>query len=70
MPTPMSQKSTQSEIRERFDRDVERFSNLITGQQATMDAPLVMDIITQAAKQLHPMPKEYWMWAVAQAIIP
>jgi len=53
----MSQKSTQSEIRERFDRDVERFSNLITGQQATMDAPLVMDIITQAAKTATPHAK-------------
>jgi len=33
---------------------VERFSNLITGQQATIDAPLVMDLITQAAKEATP----------------
>jgi tRNA (cmo5U34)-methyltransferase len=54
MPTPMNQKSTTTEIRERFDRDVERFSNLILGQQATMDAPLVMDLITQAAERATP----------------
>ena len=54
----MTQKSTTSEIRERFDMDVERFSNLITGQQATMDAPLVMDLITQAAKTATPHAKK------------
>lgn len=57
MRTPMEKKSTTSEIRERFDKDVERFSNLITGQQATMDAPLVMDLITQAAKTATPHAK-------------
>ena len=36
-------------IKDRFDHDVERFSNLETGQTATVDAPLVMDLITQAA---------------------
>ena len=43
------QKSSISEIRARFDNDVERFSNLETGQQATIDAPLFMELITQAA---------------------
>lgn len=57
MKTPMHQKSTILEIRERFDHDVERFSNLITGQQATMDAPLVMDLITQSAKTVTPHAK-------------
>ena len=42
-------KSSLSEIRERFDADVERFSNLETGQQATIDAPLAMELITRAA---------------------
>ena len=42
-------KSTLSEIRARFDADVERFANLETGQQATVDAPLTMELITQAA---------------------
>lgn len=44
-----SQKSTLEEIRQRFDNDVERFSNLETGQAATIDAPLAMELITQAA---------------------
>lgn len=44
-----SQKSTVDEIRTRFDNDVERFSNLETGQSATIDAPLAMDLITRAA---------------------
>ncbi|MEM9415296.1 MAG: class I SAM-dependent methyltransferase [Planctomycetota bacterium] len=45
----MSDKSTVDEIRERFDNDVERFSNLETGQTATMDARLLMELVTQAA---------------------
>ena len=50
----MNQKSTIEEIRQRFDNDVERFSNLETGQSATMDAPLVLDLIVQAAKATTP----------------
>jgi tRNA (cmo5U34)-methyltransferase len=42
-------KSTVDEIRSRFDADVERFSNLETGQSATVDAPLAMELITRAA---------------------
>jgi len=37
-----SGKSTVDEIRSRFDADVERFSNLTTGQSATIDAPLAI----------------------------
>jgi len=44
-----AQKSTVQQIRERFDQDVERFSNLETGQKSTIDAPLAMELITQAA---------------------
>ncbi len=44
-----SNKATLDDIRERFDKDVERFSNLETGQTATIDAPLAMELITQAA---------------------
>ncbi len=44
-----SHKSSIEEIRQRFDGDVERFSNLETGQSATMDAPLAMELITRAA---------------------
>jgi tRNA (cmo5U34)-methyltransferase len=54
MTTPLNQKSTTDEIRERFDRDVERFSNLETGQTATIDAPLAMELITQAACRATP----------------
>lgn len=49
MPIPIHQKSSIEEIRERFDNDVERFSNLETGQSATIDAVLAMDLITAAA---------------------
>lgn len=49
MSKSLSEKSTVDEIRARFDADVERFSNLETGQSATMDAPLSMELITQAA---------------------
>lgn len=42
-------KSTVEEIRDRFDNDVERFSNLETGQAVTIDAPLHLELLTQAA---------------------
>ena len=48
-PTPLHRKSTTEEIRTRFDNDVERFSELETGQVATIDAPLAMELITSAA---------------------
>ena len=38
-------KFTVEEIQRRFDNDVERFSNLETGQQATIDAALVLDLV-------------------------
>ena len=47
-------KSTVEQIRERFDNDVERFSNLETGQTATIDAPLAMERVTQAAAAVTP----------------
>lgn len=49
MNTPLDAKSTVDDIRNRFDSDVERFSNLQTGQSATIDAPLAMELITEAA---------------------
>ena len=49
MSRSLEQKSTLEEIRKRFDNDVARFSNLETGQSATIDAPLAMELITQAA---------------------
>lgn len=47
-------KSTVDEIRQRFDNDVERFSQLETGQSATVDAPLVLELVTQAAAAVTP----------------
>jgi tRNA (cmo5U34)-methyltransferase len=47
-------KSTVQQIRERFDNDVERFSNLETGQTATMDSALVLNLIAEAASKANP----------------
>ena len=47
-------KSSVDEIRQRFDADVERFSNLETGQSATVDAPLAMQLVAQAAAAVTP----------------
>lgn len=49
-----SSKSTVQEIKERFDQDVERFSNLNTGQQTTIDATLNMDLIIDSIVALSP----------------
>lgn len=53
----MRAKSTVDQIRQRFDNDVERFSNVETGQTATMDAPLILDVIAQAATATTPTAK-------------
>ena len=47
-------KSTTTDIETRFDADVDRISNLETGQTATIDAPLAMQLITEAAVRLTP----------------
>jgi tRNA (cmo5U34)-methyltransferase len=49
-----SQKASVEEIRDRFDRDVERFSNLETGQTATIDAALALDLIARSAAAATP----------------
>lgn len=54
MANAYQQKSSVEDIRKRFDADVERFSNLDTGQTATVDAVLVLDLIAQAAQKLVP----------------
>lgn len=58
MTTDYSGKANNEEIRTRFDNDVERFSNLETGQQTTIDAPLTMELCTEAAKYISPNAKE------------
>lgn len=49
MPRPLHEKSTVEQIRQRFDADVERFSKLETGQQAAMDAGLILDVVARSA---------------------
>ena len=47
-------KSTPEEIRRRFDADVERFSNLETGQTAAIDSPLMLELVARAAAAINP----------------
>ena len=58
MNASLDKKSSVREIKERFDNDVERFSNLVTGQRATVDAPLAMELVTQAARHSTPHVKK------------
>lgn len=50
-------KSTIKEIKERFDSDVERFSNLDTGQVATIDAKISLELLTETSKRIVPNAK-------------
>jgi len=50
----VNNKSTTTEIRERFDKDVERFSNLDSGQVSTIDAKISLELITEAARRIRP----------------
>jgi tRNA (cmo5U34)-methyltransferase len=45
----VNRKSSVAEIRARFDADVDRFSNLETGQSAAIDSPLCLERIAEAA---------------------
>lgn len=54
MATPLHAKSSVEAIRARFDADVDRFANLQTGQQAVMDAPLMMTLLARAAAAVTP----------------
>ena len=47
-------KSTVQQIRERFDKDVERFSNLETGQSAQIDSPLALELVAHSAAATAP----------------
>lgn len=47
-------KSSVAEIRARFDGDVERFSNLDTGQVTTVDAALCLELVARAATATAP----------------
>jgi|SRR5690606_17849398 len=47
-------KSTIKEIEERFNHDVERFSNLEIGQQSTVDVSINMELITEGIARRYP----------------
>ena len=47
-------KSSVEQIRQRFDADVERFSNLETGQTASIDSPLCLELVSEAAATVTP----------------
>jgi len=48
------EKSTIKEIEARFDKDVERFSNIDTGQVTVIDAQISLELLTEAAKRITP----------------
>lgn len=50
----MHNKSTIEEIEERFDNDVERFSNLETAQLTTLDAAFNLELMTEAIARQYP----------------
>jgi tRNA (cmo5U34)-methyltransferase len=50
-------KSTLTEIQQRFDNEVARFSNLETGQISTVDATLSLELLTQVATSVCPEAK-------------
>src|SRR5204863_7844622 len=47
-------KSTVQQIRERFDKDVERFSRLEIGNTAQVDSVLSLELIARAAAVMNP----------------
>lgn len=55
---PATSKSSVEEIRNRFDHDVERFSNLETGQTSTIDAAYCLDLIARVAQVTTPHAQE------------
>ena len=47
-------KSTPEAIRQNFDQQVERFSNIETGQTTAIDSPLCMELVARSAAMLNP----------------
>jgi len=65
-------KSSVDEIRKRFDLEVEQFSNLETGQSAAVDAPLALELVSEAAAVATPQARRLldvgcWTWAAGRA---
>lgn len=53
----LANKLSVEEIRARFDRDVKSFSKIETGQEATLDSLLLLDIATETVRALAPQAK-------------
>lgn len=51
---PQQVKSSPEAIRRNFDQQVERFSNLETGQTTAIDSPLCMELVARSAALLNP----------------
>ena len=51
-------KSSPEAIRRNFDQQVERFSNLETGQTTAIDSPLCMELVARSAALLNPNAKK------------
>ena len=67
---PLDAQSSVDEIRQRFDQDVERFSNLEIGQTTTVDSPLMLELVTQAAAATLPAATHSWMSAAGGQLHP
>ena len=50
----MNFKSSPETIRRNFDQQVERFSNIETGQTTAIDSPLCMELVARSAQMLNP----------------
>lgn len=50
----MEKKASVEEIKVRFDNDVDRFTNLQTGQVSVVDAPIMLEIVSEVAKRVRP----------------
>src|SRR4051812_26939911 len=48
------EKASPDQIRARFDKDVDRFSSLDTGQATSIDSPLQLELIAEAARLTTP----------------
>jgi len=55
--TSIKEKSTPEAIRKNFDQQVERFSDIETGQTTAIDSPLCMELIARSAALLNPNAK-------------
>lgn len=51
-------KSTVEEIRQRFDSEIDRYTNLETGQAAVVDSPLCLSLVAEAAAVTTPHAQE------------